>query len=83
MLPGSLPDGEEDLVLGTLDESDVHVHMANVFGEGSTGTADGDDSRLDADIDTVRDRELFELLDVQHLRRFALGSSERDLVHPA
>lgn len=67
MLAAALPDGEEDLGLLALDDTDVHVDMADVLGEGSPRASNADDTGLDGDLDALGDIEFFNLLDVQHL----------------
>lgn len=68
MLAATLPDGEEDLgSLRALDNSDVHVNMSDIFGEGSSRASNGDDTGLDNDFNALGDFEFFDLLDVQHL----------------
>lgn len=68
MFPSSLPNSESDFVsLATLDQPDVHIDMANVFDQGTAGTGDGDEARLDGGSDSLRNVEFFGLEDVPHL----------------
>lgn len=47
MFPVALPNGESDLVGLALDQTDVHIHMADILRKSSPGSSDYDDSRLD------------------------------------
>lgn len=71
MLAPTLPDGQGNfaLVLCSLDNPDVHVDMANVFGERSSGASDLDDTRLYLHSHTLGNVEFFGLEDVAHLGR--------------
>lgn len=83
VLPAALPDGEEDLGLLALNDSDVHVHMANVFGEGSSRACDRDNARLYGDFNSLGNGEFFDLLDVQHLKsKLSQDASKPSRVHP-
>ena len=43
--------------------------------EGASRAGDGDDARLDADLDTVRDDDFLVLVDLLHLSRGRTGSA--------
>ena len=70
MLPATLPDGESNLgaVLG-FNQPDVHVDVSDVLDELAPWALDGDDTRLDLNIDTLRNIEFFCRVDVPHLLR--------------
>ena len=56
MFPIALPNRESDLVGGlALDQTDVHIHMANILRKSAPWPSDYDDSRLDGDCYTIRD----------------------------
>lgn len=68
MLPATLPDGEGNLggVLGFY-QPDVHVDVSDVLDKVAPWTLDGDDTRLDGNINTLGDIEFFCRMDVPHL----------------
>ena len=83
MLSATLPDGEENLGLLPLQHSDVHVNMADVFGERSPGPSDIDNARFDGDFNSLGDVEFFDLLDVQHLEgNLGQSASNTRPTHP-
>ena len=68
VLAAALPYGQRNLlVLAALEQPDVHIDMANIFREGSSGASDGDETRLDLNFDTLGNVEFFGLEDVPHL----------------
>ena len=67
MFPSSLPNSESDFVGLAFDQPDVHIYMANVFGEGAAGTSDSDKAGLDGCCDSFGNIEFFGLEDVPHL----------------
>lgn len=67
MLPASLPHSESDFVDLALQYPDIDIGVSNVLRQSTTGTLDGDDSRLDGDVNAVRNVELFGLENVPHL----------------
>lgn len=69
MLATALPDSKGDGVGLALVEADVHVNVADILGQRSAGPSDGDEARLDADLDALRDVQLFCLQHVAHLRK--------------
>ena len=77
MLAPTLPNGQGNfaLVLCSLHNSDVHVDMANVFGERSSGASDLDDTRLYLHSHALGNVEFFGLEDVAHLGK--VGISKR------
>lgn len=68
MFPVALPNCESDLVGLALDQTDVHIHMANILRKSSPGPSDYDDSRLDGDCYTVWNLQFFSLEDITHLQ---------------
>lgn len=69
VLASTLPYSEGDFVGGAFYEADIHVDMADVLGERSTGTSDTDQPRFHGDLDSFGDGEFFGLEDVPHLQR--------------
>ena len=57
-----------DCVGLALDETDVHIDMADILGEGRSWASHSDEAGLDFDSDTFWDLEFFGLEDVPHLR---------------
>lgn len=69
MLPVALPDCESDLVGLALDQTDIHIHMANILRKSSPGSRNHDNSRLDGDCYTIRNLQFFGFEDITHLLR--------------
>lgn len=69
MFASALPHCERNFVGLPFDQPDVHIDMANVFVERAAGALDGDEARLDSDLNALRDVEFFSLMDVPHLER--------------
>lgn len=67
MLPSSLPHSKSDLVDLALQYPDIDIGVTDVLRQSTTGTLDSDNSRLDGDVNAVRDVELFGLENVPHL----------------
>ena len=70
MLPATLPDGESNL--GTVldfNQPDVHVDVSDILDELTPWTLDGDDTRLDVNVNALGDIEFFCRVDVPHLLR--------------
>lgn len=67
MLPSSLPHSKSNLVDLALQYPDIDIGVTDVLRQSTTGTLDGDNSRLDGDVNAVRDVELFGLENVPHL----------------
>lgn len=69
MFPVALPNCESDLVgLGLgLDQSDVHIHVANSLRKCSSWSSDYDDSRFDGDCYTIGNLQFFSFEDITHL----------------
>jgi hypothetical protein len=77
VLAAALPYGKGDLVVLALEQADVHVHMADIFGERRPGTLNGNDPRLDGNLDAVGDGELFGLENVAHLYILRISATRR------
>ena len=69
MLASTLPYSESNLRCLALDQSYVHVYVADIFREGAARPSDGNDTGLDGNFDARGDFELFCLEDVPHLKR--------------
>ena len=70
MLASTLPDSERDFVGRlALEQPNVHIDMTNVFCEGTAGTRDSDETRLNSNRDALRNVEFFSLEDVPHLKK--------------
>jgi len=68
MLPASRPHCERDhCLLLALQDFDVHVDMSDVLGKSAAGSSDGDEARLDDNVNAGGDYEFFGLEDVPHL----------------
>lgn len=68
MLSSTLPDSESNFLgFRGLLEAYVHVDMANILRQRTTGTRDREDPRLNGDCDTLGNIEFFCLEDVPHL----------------
>jgi len=68
VLPATLPDSKSNLgrALG-FHQPDVHVDVSDILDEVTARTLDGDDTRLDGNVNTLRDIEFFCRVDVPHL----------------
>ena len=80
MFPAALPDCESDLVGLCLDQTDVHIHMADGLGKCSPWSSDYDDTRLDGDCYTIGNLQFFSFEDIAHLRYMLANDSSRYLV---
>lgn len=77
MFATALPDSEGDLVDLALQQTDVHVDMADIFGEGTSRALHGDDAGFDGDLNTLRDLKLLGGKNVAHLDRNGGVSTRR------
>lgn len=77
MFPVALPNCESDLVGLGLDQTDVHVHMANSLRKCSPWSSDYDDSRLDGDCYTIGNLQFFSFEDITHLRYMLASDRSR------
>jgi len=68
MFPTSLPDSQGNFCGLSLKDADVHIDVTDILREGSAGSSNRDQARLDRDFNTGRDFEFFCLEDVPHLR---------------
>lgn len=79
MFPVALPNCESDLVGLGLDQTDVHIYMANILSKCSPWSSDYDDSRLDGDCYAIGDLQFFGFEDFTHLRYMLANDSSRYL----
>jgi hypothetical protein len=68
VLAAALPDSEVNLVHLSRNKANVHVNMADILCEGSTGALHSDEAGLDGDLNVLRNIEIFCLEDVLHLQ---------------
>lgn len=67
MFSSSLPDCKRDLRCFALQQPNIHINMSNILRQCSSGSSNGNETRLDGNFNIGGDFEFFGLEDVPHL----------------